>query len=267
MNTVTIKSASFPEKLQLISEGGFSGVGLWMAEIEDYLKTGNVVPVKELLEQYQLTPVEIHSFHEWQYLKVSKREKVFYEAKEFFIRMKMLGIDCPVAAIATYDLTGKIEDAVKDFRDLCRLAGDYGVRLMFEFVGWSRQFHDLKSSWEVVDGAACPNGGMLFDVFHFLKAGSTIEDLKDVDMEKVFLVHMNDVRSLPLGIKEQARRFRYFPGEGEGDLREVVTILIERGYKGFFCLEVFNEKYWAEDPAEIVRRGKTSLETLFASLR
>lgn len=265
MNTITIKPASFPEKLRLISEGGFSGVGLWMAEIEDYLKGGNVVPVKQLLEQYRLTPVEIHSLHEWQYLDAAEREKVFHHAKEFFARMKELEIDCPVVAVATYDLTGRIEDSVKDFRDLCSLAEDYGARLMFEFVGWSRQFHNLNPSWDVVAGAGCANGGMLIDVFHFLKAGSEIEDLKRVNMEKVFLIHMNDVRSLPMGIKEQARRFRFFPGEGEGDLREIVMTVIEKGYRGFYCLEVFNEKYWAEDPAEVVKRGKTSLETLFAS--
>ena len=138
--------------------------------------------------------------------------------------------------------------------------------MMFEFVGWAKQFHDVKLTWEVVREADCPNGGMLIDTFHFVKAGSTLPDLKQVDMEKVFLVHINDAKPLPLGFKEQSRRFRFFPGEGEAPLKEIVGCFVEKGYKGFYCVEIFNEKYWAEDPATVVGKSKTSLEALFAAV-
>jgi len=263
MNTITIKQAPFAEKLRLIAGAGFSGVGLWMGEIEEYLKESKAKPINELLQECRLTPVEMQSLHEWQYLSGSERRQVFDETKDFFTRFRKLGIDCPVVAVATYERTGKIADAVEDFRDLCRLADDFGIRVMFEFVGWSKQFHDLQRSWEVVGEADCPNGGLLIDTFHFVKAGSTLGQLKQISMEKVFLVHMSDAKPLALGFKEQSRRFRFHPGEGEAPLKEIVECFVGGGYEGFYCVEIFNETYWAEDPASVVRKSKRSLDALF----
>ena len=157
MNTATIRPASFLKKLSAISDGGFTGVGLWMKEIDDYLKEPGARPIHELLEEFRLVPVEMHSFHDWQYLSQAERKQFNREAKEFFLKLNRLGSDCPVAAIATYDRTGTIREAVRDFRELCAIADDFGIRVMFESVGWSVQFHDLNPSWEVVADADCAN--------------------------------------------------------------------------------------------------------------
>ncbi len=265
MNTITIKQAPFLEKLRLISGGGFSGVGLWLDEIEDYLRGAKAKPVKELLQEYGLAPVEMQLIRKWQYLSGQERKEAFDAAKDFFKRFKKLDIDCPVAVLPSEEVAGEIKDAVKDFRDLCRLAEDFGARVMFEFIGWAKQFHNVKLAWDVVREANCPNGGMLIDTFHFVKAGSTIPDLKQVDMEKVFLVHVNDAKPLSMGFKEQSRGFRFFPGEGEAPLKEIMSCFVEKGYKGFYCIEIFNEKYWAEDPAAVVEKSKKSMDTLFSS--
>lgn len=266
MNTITIKQAPFLEKLRLISEGGFSGVGLWLDEIEDYLRGVKAKPVKELLEEYGLTPVEMQLIRKWQYLSGPERKEAFDAAKDFFKRFKKLDLDCPVAVLPPEEVAGEMKDAVKDFRDLCRLAEDFGARVMFEFIGWAKQFHNVKLAWEVVKEANCANGGMLIDTFHFVKGGSAIEDLKQVSMEKVFLLHMNDVKSLPLGIKEQSRGFRFYPGEGEAPLKEIVGCFVEKGYEGFYCIEIFNETYWTEDPEAVVSKSKKSMDALFASV-
>ena len=266
MTTVTIRPASFLRKLSAISEGDFTGVGLWMHEIDAYLKEPNARPINELLEEFQLVPVEMHSFHDWQYLSQTERTQFNREAKAFFLKLNRLGIDCPVAAIATYDRTGTISEAVRDFRELCTIADDYGIRVMFESVGWSTQFHDLNPSWEVVAGADCANGGLLFDTFHFVKTGSKLEDLEKISMEKVFLVHISDAKPLALDFKEQSRKFRFHPGEGEAPLKDIVSCLVDGGYRGFYCVEIFNEQYWAQDPMTVVRTSKASLDKLFGSL-
>ena len=266
MNTVTIRPASFLKKLRTISEGGFAGVGLWMNEIDNYLKEPNARPVNELLQEFRLAPVEMHSFHDWQYLSSAERKQFNREAKDFFLKVNKMGIDCPVAAIATYDRVGKISEAVRDFKELCAIAEDFGIRVMFESVGWSKQFHDLNPSWEVVAGADCANGGLLFDTFHFVKTGSKLEDLEKISMEKVFLVHISDAKPLALDFKEQSRKFRFHPGEGEAPLKDIVKSLANGGYQGFYCVELFNEQYWADDPVTVVSDSKASLDKLFGSL-
>jgi sugar phosphate isomerase/epimerase len=59
MNTVTIKPTPLLDKLRLISQVGFSGIGLWMDEIQEYLNGGGGKPIGELLAEYGLTPVEM----------------------------------------------------------------------------------------------------------------------------------------------------------------------------------------------------------------
>lgn len=262
VNTVTIKPTPFVEKLSLISKAGFSGVGLWMDEIQDYLKGNSKELIRELLEEEGLTPVEMQLIRKWQYLKGSEQKEAFKEARNFFAAFRELGISCPVVLLPSEE-EGEIKDGIRDFRRMCELAGEFGIKVMLEFLGWAKQINNVKIAWEIVGGADCANGGLLIDTFHFAKAGSKNEDLKQVSMEKVFLVHLNDVKPLPMGIKEQSRGFRFLPGEGEAPLREIVQCLVAGGYKNYYCIEIFNESYWTEDPVTILEKSKHSLETLF----
>ncbi|MCK5554475.1 MAG: sugar phosphate isomerase/epimerase, partial [Deltaproteobacteria bacterium] len=152
----------------------------------------------------------------------------------FFAEFSKLDLQCPVVGLPSEEV-GEIRNAVEDFKRLCHLAHDFGFSVAFEFIGWAKQFNNVKSAWEVVGEADCPNGGLLIDTFHFVKAGSTIEDLKRVPMEKVFLVHVNDAKPLPLGIKEQSRGHRFYPGEGEARIQEIMDCFVESGYNGFYC--------------------------------
>jgi len=49
------------------------------------------------------------------------------------------------------------------------------------------------------------------------------------------------------------------PSEGHLDLVLYCALLGEIGYDGWFSLELFNEKHWAEDPAEVARLGLEKL--------
>jgi len=250
------------EKLSLISKAGFSGVGLWMDEIQDYLKRNSKELIRELLEEEGLAPVEMQLIRKWQYLKGSEQKEALEEARNFFIAFRELDIDCPVVLLPSEE-EGNVRDGIRDFKRMCELAGEFEIDVMLEFLGWAKQINNVKIAWEIVNGADCTNGGLLIDTFHFAKAGSKIEDLKQVSMEKVFMVHLNDVKPLPMGIKEQSRGFRYFPGEGEAPLREIVQCFVKGGYKNYYCIEIFNERYWAEDPMTILEKSKSSLEGLF----
>jgi 4-hydroxyphenylpyruvate dioxygenase len=262
VNTVTIKPTPFGEKLRLISKVGFSGVGLWMDEIQDYLNGNSKEPIRELLEKEDLTPVEMQLIRKWQFLKGSEQKEALEEARKFFVAFRELDIACPVVLLPSEE-EGNMRDGVRDFKRMCELAGEFGVKVMLEFLGWARQINRVEMAWEIVGGADCPNGGLLIDTFHFAKAGSRIEELRQIPMEKVFLVHLNDVKPLPMGIKEQSRGFRYFPGEGEAPLREIVQCFVKGGYKNYYCIEIFNESYWLENPMTILEKSKRSLESLF----
>ena len=263
VNTVTIKPTPFVEKISLIAEAGFTGVGLWMEDIQDYLKKNGNKQVKALLENETLTPVEMQLIRKWQYLKGSEKKDAFKEAEKFLSLMKKLNINCPIVLLPSEE-EGPLKDGIRDFKQMCELAGEFGIDVMLEFIGWAKQINNIKIAWEIVREADCANGGLLIDTFHFFKAGSKIEDLKQVPMDKVFLVHINDVKPLPMGVKEQSRGFRFFPGEGVAPLKQIVRCFVEGGYENYYCVELFNETYWAMDPMAVLKKSKQSVEELFS---
>ena len=59
--------------------------------------------------------------------------------------------------------------------------------------------------------------------------------------------------------EEQHDHNRVMPSEGHLDLVLYCALLGEIGYDGWFSLELFNEKHWAEDPAEVARLGLEKL--------
>ena len=233
-----------------------------MEEIQEYLKRDNKSSIKGLLENSGLIPVEIQLIRKCQYLTGSEQKEAFEEAKKFFMAFRELGIRCPVVVLFSRE-EGRIKDGVQDVKRMCELAGEFGINLMFEFMGWAKQINNVKIAWEIIGEANCANGGLLIDTFHFVKGGSKIEDLKQVPMDKIFLVHVNDSKSLPFPIDEQNRRFRFFPGEGEAPLRDIIGCFMEKGYRNFFCIEIFNEDYWTQNPVTILGRAKNTTESLF----
>lgn len=184
------------------------------------------------------------------------------EVNQFLEKFTELDLDCPVVAVAPYEMEGDIETAARDFRDLCTIAQRYGARLMFESVCWSKQFGHLAPSWELVRRADCTNGGLLIDTFHLVKSGDPIDDLREIPPEKVFLVHVSDAKPLSMGFMEQSRRFRFLPGSGEAPLRQMLANLREAGYDGFYCLEIFNEEYWRGDLRQLAIASRKALADL-----
>lgn len=58
--------------------------------------------------------------------------------------------------------------APERFRQVCRVAGDYGISIALEFLGIAPEVNNLRSARGLVATAACPNGGLVIDTFHFV---------------------------------------------------------------------------------------------------
>jgi sugar phosphate isomerase/epimerase len=57
---------------------------------------------------------------------------------------------------------------------------------------------------------------------------------------------------------------RVYPGDGAAPLDDLFHNLRDIGYRGMLSLELFNEKYYAQDPLEV---AKTGLEKTRAAVR
>ncbi len=72
------------------------------------------------------------------------------------------------------------------------------------------------------------------------------------------MVHLNDAPPKPP--REIEDEDRLLPTRGVIRLSELVADLRSRGYDGPWSLETFNPEYWEQDPLDIARAGRTSLD-------
>ena len=116
------------------------------------------------------------------------------------------------------------------FAELCQLAAPLGLTIDLEFPSWT-ETPNLSEAVRVLRAAAQPNAGLLVDLLHFARSGSSIEDLAALPREWFHYAHVCDAPGeLPTttaGLIHTARFERLFPGEGGIDMHGILAALPE----------------------------------------
>ncbi|WP_433363472.1 TIM barrel protein [Actinoplanes sp. CA-142083] len=114
------------------------------------------------------------------------------------------------------------------FAQLCEMARPLGLTVDLEFPSWT-ETPDLNAAVRVLRGAAQPNAGILVDLLHFARSGSSVADLRQLPAEWFHFVHVCDappgVPATNEGLIHTARFERLFPGEGGIDIPGILGAL------------------------------------------
>ena len=107
-----------------------------------------------------------------------------------------------------------------------------------------------------------PNACILADVYHLHKGGSGFGGVRLFSPQAFQVFHVNDYPADPprATIKDADR---VYPGDGVAPLNALFQILDKNGFDGFLSIELFNPRYYAQDPFLVV---KTGLEKLKATV-
>ena len=114
------------------------------------------------------------------------------------------------------------------FAQLCEMARPLGLTIDLEFPSWT-ETPDLREATRVLRGANQPNAGILVDLLHFARSGSSVADLRQLPAEWFHFAHVCDAPSaVPTtneGLIHTARFERLFPGEGGIDVHGILAAL------------------------------------------
>ncbi|XVV08607.1 TIM barrel protein [Actinoplanes sp. CA-131856] len=114
------------------------------------------------------------------------------------------------------------------FALLCEMARPLGLTVDLEFPSWT-ETPDLQAAVRVLRGAAQSNAGILVDLLHFARSGSSVADLRQLPAEWFHFVHVCDappaVPATNEGLIHTARFERLFPGEGGIDIPGILGAL------------------------------------------
>ncbi|WP_063763698.1 TIM barrel protein [Actinoplanes subtropicus] len=114
------------------------------------------------------------------------------------------------------------------FAQLCEMARPLGLTVDLEFPSWT-ETPDLNAAVRVLRGADRPNAGILIDLLHFARSGSSVADLRQLPAEWFHFAHVCDappgVPATNEGLIHTARFERLFPGEGGIDIHGILGAL------------------------------------------
>ncbi|QKJ21040.1 sugar phosphate isomerase/epimerase [Microbacterium hominis] len=114
------------------------------------------------------------------------------------------------------------------FAELCALARPLGLTIDLEFPSWT-ETPNLIEATRVLRAADQPNAGLLIDLLHFARSGSSVEELRSLPREWFHYAHVCDapaeVPATTAELIHTARFERLFPGEGGIDAPAILGAL------------------------------------------
>jgi len=280
LSPVAIPQCAFEDAFGIVAKAGFGGIGLRYNLLEDYLDRGHsLVEVKNLLRRFDLTFTEGGFLAEWQFhggvplVCGRKRQGGPEEASEvlmkrlqiFLQRCAELGCVNITAAAALHE-TGDLAKAAADFAALCEIARPYGLRICLEFIGSAPQVRDVKTASQLVEAANQPNGGLVVDTFFVHQGGTRRTDLAVVPIDRILNVQLADAKPGPRE-KLNMLEDRLFPGEGVAHVQDVVSLLYQRGYAGWWTVELFNPEYRTLPAQEVADKAFRTAMALLQNAR
>ncbi len=171
-----------------------------------------------------------------------------------------------LSALAPFPTDLSTEELAAHFAGLCDRAAEQGWRVHFEFTPRS-PVSDIVTAWDLVRLADRPNGGILFDTWHFYRVNPDFEALARVPGERIFAVQVSDgAAEFEEGLLQDTFRHRRLPGDGVFDLLRVMRALEAIGGLSLVGPEVLSVDLFALPPVEAARRASQSLDRLLGDL-
>jgi sugar phosphate isomerase/epimerase len=260
MDTVTL-AGPLEAKLRAVHEAGFSQIMLSARDLVEH--PGGEAAAIALVRQSGLRVTGFQVLRDFEGLLNHLHAYKLDIAKAMLSMCRALGSKLLLVCSSTSThASDDSEVLARDLRKLAMLAVPLGIRIAYEALSWGKRIKEFPQASNVIGAANASNLGLALDAFHLLATRTDLDELDLVDPQKVFLVQLSDFmwRELP-SIEERintARHFRVFPGEGlhGREVAEFVQRLDEKGYRGDYSFEVFNDDYTQLPPAVVARRAR-----------
>lgn len=254
----------FVERVKVASDAGFNGLGMWHTDIERLLQTYTLKDIRHIFDDHGIKNIELefllHWFHNGEERKKSDKDRaMLLEAAE------VLG----ARHIKIGDFFNTVvpkEQLIEEFALLCDQAAERGTKILYEILPKSFCMIDsLDKGLELTRSAGRPNGGLMFDIWHFVRNGDSNEDIiAKVTKDDLLGVELNDgFLKMPEDLYDATVHRRMLVGEGEFDVKGFVKALEAVGYTGPYGVEVLSEKLRNSDLAEVAKAAYDTTMTAF----
>jgi sugar phosphate isomerase/epimerase len=266
MDTITM-AGPLEAKLEAMKGAGFSQVMLMARDLVGH--PGGVKAAVKAIQESGLRPTGFQVLRDFEGLSGHLHGYKVDIAKSMLEMCAATGSKVLLACSSTSrHATDDLNLIAKDLKKLAMMAIPLGIKVAYEGLSWGRTVNEFTTACDVVCRSDCPNLGIGIDSFHIFAANSSLDDIEDIDADRIFLAQLSDFMWHETPTFEErmttARTFRVFPGEGvhSEQLADLVLRLERIGYRGDYSFEVFNDDYQQlpiETVAERARKSATWL--------
>lgn len=191
-----------------------------------------------------------------------EQRRLFDSMEEMCARAAALGCEVMMVAPGSNPATN-VKDAARNFATGCEIAHKHGLRCALEFGSRHPVVNRLAVAREILALANQPNGGLLIDTYHAQCVGDGGRAFEDVPAGDIIAFQFSDVPPGPItGTGTPLDRLP--PGKGVVRWREVLRLLMEKGYDGYINYEAPNPTLWGRAPEEVAREGVERIRALIA---
>ena len=152
------------------------------------------------------------------------------------------------------------------FGALCRRADREGLRCDLEFIPVFG-IRDLRTAWQIVDGAGAANGGIVLDLWHYMRGGRDDALLRSIPGDKITGVQICDAtEKVPDGMSLafDGLNNRRAPGDGEFPIAEILDVLRESGGLNIVGPEIFSLQFDRMSAKAIGEKSRAILDWALA---
>jgi len=218
LDCLTLTDTSPSEVVGSAAEAGFDLVSLWVQPPAIYPKA-QLTPdqVRACKSQLSGSGLGVHSLEVF--------DLTSPEMLESYRPALEMGAELGGHAALTYQLTNPdCVQAAEVLAAFTEIAGEYGLAVNLEPVAMG-QCASLAQACDLI-AASRADVGIMFDPWHLVRSGGTIEDLRAVESGRIRYVQVNDgLLSIP---KEQyvpeSIGERLYPGDGEFPLVDLLSL-------------------------------------------
>lgn len=271
LNTSTLRGhkLTIAEEVEIAAQAGFRGLEPWVEELERHAASGK--SLEDLGKRIGDLGILVESaigFFEWIVDDPARRKKALETARRNMEMVAKIGgkrLAAPPVG-ATNEALGDLRRAAERYRELLELGDRMGVVPQVEVWGFSRTLGTLGEAALVAMEANHPSACILPDVYHLYKGGSSLQGLKLLSHNAIHVFHFNDYPADPP--RERINDAdRVYPGDGIAPLGSVLGDLDEGGFHVMLSLELFNRRYWEQDPRQVARTGYEKMKGLVDRLK
>jgi sugar phosphate isomerase/epimerase len=250
----TLAATPLEERIPAAAAAGFRGMSLFLDDLEGARARGHAgADIRARLADYGLSIAELDPLMTWT-PGAQPGESGFlrWQEPDFYAAAAVVGARS-INAVAFGAGTVERDAAVEAFGALCDRAAAHDLLVHLEFMPFT-PVPDLATAIDIVEGAGCANGGVMYDVWHHLRSGGTIEALRRA-APRVLGVQLDDApAAAESNLVEETLHRRLLPGAGDAQVARAIRALDAGGCQAPLGVEVFSDELATLSPLEIAQR-------------